>query len=76
MASGRPLFPGSVVEDQLKLIFRTLGTPTDEVWCGISSNEDFLAYKFDQWHSEPLVTRAPRLDIEGVDLLAKFLKVY
>ena len=75
MASGRPLFAGSTVEDQLKLIFRTLGTPTEDTWSEITSNEDFLAYKFDHWPPEPLVSRAPRLDIEGVDLLAKFLKV-
>ena len=75
MASGRPLFPGSTVEDQLKLIFKTLGTPTEETWPSVASNEEFLAYKFDQWPPEPLVTRAPRLDIEGVDLLAKFLRV-
>jgi serine/threonine protein kinase len=74
MASGRPLFPGSTVDDQLKLIFRTLGTPTDDTWSGITSNEDYITYNFEQWHPEPLVTRAPRLDIEGVDLLAKFLK--
>ncbi|CAG7786988.1 unnamed protein product [Allacma fusca] len=74
MASGRPLFPGSTVEDQLKLIFRTLGTPTDETWSQINTNEEYLAYKFEQWPPEPLVTRAPRLDIEGVDLLAKFLR--
>lgn len=59
----------------MKLIFRTLGTPTDETWGGITSNEEFMSYNFEIWHPEPLVTRAPRLDIEGVDLLAKFLKV-
>ncbi len=75
MASGRPLFPGSTVEDQLRLIFRTLGIPTDDTWPNISSNEEFLAYKFDQRAPEPLVTRAPRLDSEGIDLLSKFLKV-
>lgn len=75
MASGRPLFPGSTVDDQLRLIFRTLGIPTDETWPNISSNEGFLTYKFDQIDPEPLVTRAPRLDSEGIDLLAKFLKV-
>jgi len=75
MASGRPLFPGSTVEDQLRLIFRTLGIPTDETWPNISSNEEFLAYNFDQRAPEQLVTRAPRLDTEGIDLLANFLKV-
>uniref|UniRef100_A0A7N6FKF9 Protein kinase domain-containing protein n=1 Tax=Anabas testudineus TaxID=64144 RepID=A0A7N6FKF9_ANATE len=30
MAAGRPLFPGSTVEDELHLIFRLLGTPTED----------------------------------------------
>jgi len=75
MASGRSLFPGSTVEDQLTLIFRTLGTPSEETWPEIMTNESFNSYKFDQWSPEPLVSRAPRLDPEGVDLLSKFLKV-
>ncbi len=75
MASGRPLFPGSTVEDQLKLIFRTLGTPNDETWPGIASNDDFRFYDFEPWPPEQLVSRAPRLDGEGTDLLSRFLKV-
>uniref|UniRef100_A0A8C6PNX1 cyclin-dependent kinase n=1 Tax=Nothobranchius furzeri TaxID=105023 RepID=A0A8C6PNX1_NOTFU len=39
MAAGRPLFPGSTVEDELHLIFRLLGTPTEDTWPGISSYE-------------------------------------
>lgn len=75
MASGRPLFPGSTVEDQLKLIFRTLGTPTEDSWPGITNNEDFRFYDFEVWPPEALVTRSPRLDVEGIDLLSRFLKV-
>jgi cyclin-dependent kinase 5 len=33
---GRPLFPGSDVEDQLKKIFKLLGEPTEENWPGVS----------------------------------------
>lgn len=33
---GRPLFPGSDVEDQLKRIFKLLGEPTEENWPGVS----------------------------------------
>ena len=33
--AGRPLFPGSDVDDQLKRIFKLLGTPTEETsWPG------------------------------------------
>uniref|UniRef100_A0A8C2HGK2 Cyclin-dependent kinase 17 n=1 Tax=Cyprinus carpio TaxID=7962 RepID=A0A8C2HGK2_CYPCA len=43
MAAGRPLFPGSTVEDELHLIFRLLGTPTEDNWPGISSIEEISA---------------------------------
>uniref|UniRef100_A0A8C5NCJ0 Cyclin-dependent kinase 17-like n=1 Tax=Gouania willdenowi TaxID=441366 RepID=A0A8C5NCJ0_GOUWI len=46
MAAGRPLFPGSTVEDELHLIFRLLGTPTEESWPGISSIDEFKTHKF------------------------------
>ncbi|XP_035713184.1 cyclin-dependent kinase 18 isoform X2 [Folsomia candida] len=74
MASGRPIFPGSTVEDQLKLIFRTLGTPNEDSWPGISTNDDYRFYDFEQWPPEPLVSRAPRLDGDGIELLSKFLR--
>ncbi|RWS03433.1 cyclin-dependent kinase 17-like protein, partial [Dinothrombium tinctorium] len=74
MSSGWPLFPGSTVEDELHLIFRTLGTPTEETWPGITKNHEFLSYKFPHYYPEPLVNRVPRLDNEGLDLLKSFLK--
>ena len=33
--SGRPLFPGSDVDEQLKRIFKLVGTPTDRTWPNI-----------------------------------------
>ncbi len=73
MASGRPLFPGSTVEDELHLIFKVLGSPTEETWPGISLSEELLNYDFPFYPSEPLVKRAPRLDQDGIDLVSKFL---
>ncbi|KAJ3336298.1 hypothetical protein HDU91_001830, partial [Kappamyces sp. JEL0680] len=35
MATGRPLFPGSDIPNQLLKIFSTLGTPTVERWPGL-----------------------------------------
>lgn len=32
MATGKPLFPGSNVQDELQKIFTKLGTPTEELW--------------------------------------------
>ncbi|RXG68964.1 Cyclin-dependent kinase 16 [Armadillidium vulgare] len=43
MISGRPLFPGATVEDELQLIFRTLGTPTDESWAGYEAKNRISA---------------------------------
>ncbi|XP_033746417.1 cyclin-dependent kinase 16-like isoform X1 [Pecten maximus] len=74
MACGRPLFPGSTVEDELHYIFKILGTPVEETFPGITKNEDFLSYNFPHYDPEPLINVAPRLDGDGLDLLAKLLK--
>lgn len=74
MAAGRPLFPGSTVEDELHLIFRLLGTPSENSWPGISSMEEFKSYKFPKYKTQPLINHAPRLDIDGIELLLSFLK--
>lgn len=42
--AGRPLFPGSDVDDQLKRIFKLLGTPTEENWPGVSQLADFKPF--------------------------------
>ncbi|XP_020832172.1 cyclin-dependent kinase 16 isoform X5 [Phascolarctos cinereus] len=74
MATGRPLFPGSTVEEQLHFIFRILGTPTEETWPGISSNEEFKNYDYPKYRAEALLSHAPRLDTDGADLLARLLQ--
>jgi len=73
MASGRPLFPGSTVEDELHLIFKVLGTPTEDNWPGISRSEELASYKFPPHSGESLVAKAPRLDSDGIGLLSSFL---
>uniref|UniRef100_A0A4X2MCI5 cyclin-dependent kinase n=1 Tax=Vombatus ursinus TaxID=29139 RepID=A0A4X2MCI5_VOMUR len=74
MASGRPLFPGSTVEDELHLIFRLLGTPSQETWPGVSSNDEFKNYNFPKYKPQPLINHAPRLDSEGIELITRFLQ--
>uniref|UniRef100_A0A8D0MT31 mitogen-activated protein kinase n=1 Tax=Sus scrofa TaxID=9823 RepID=A0A8D0MT31_PIG len=39
--AGRPLFPGNDVDDQLKRIFRLLGTPTEEQWPAMTKLPDY-----------------------------------
>ncbi|TKS73641.1 Cyclin-dependent kinase 17 [Collichthys lucidus] len=67
MAAGRPLFPGSTVEDELHLIFRLLGTPTEDSWPGISSIDEFKSYKFPKYKAQPLINHAPRKSCGIVD---------
>lgn len=42
--AGRPLFPGSDVDDQLKRIFKLLGTPTEESWPELTQLPDFKPF--------------------------------
>lgn len=42
--SGRPLFPGTDVDDQLKKIFKILGTPTEDSWPGVSQLPDYKPF--------------------------------
>lgn len=87
MACGRPLFPGSSVEEQLQLIFRSLGSPSEEAWPALASLPEFKSYAdiipppplpSHLPHApvcpEPLIGKALRLDEESLDLLYKFLR--
>ncbi|XP_038077412.1 cyclin-dependent-like kinase 5 isoform X2 [Patiria miniata] len=70
--AGRPLFPGNDVDDQLKRIFKLLGTPTEETWPGISKLPDFKPYPICH-ASTPLSTVVPGLSAKGRDLLQRLL---
>lgn len=74
MAAGRPFFPGSTAEEQLHLIFRALGTPQLNLHPQLAMSTEFLSYKFPQYRAEPLVNHTPRLDVDGLDLLAQLLQ--
>ncbi|XP_012386440.2 cyclin-dependent kinase 18 isoform X1 [Dasypus novemcinctus] len=73
MATGRPLFPGSTVKEELHLIFRLLGTPTEATWPGVMAISEFRAYNFPRYLPQPLISHAPRLDPEGINLLTSLL---
>lgn len=74
MTSGRPLFPGSTVDEELLLIFRTLGSPSESSWPGISQHQEYVKHNFATFAQEPLMNRIPRLDSDGLDLLSSLLK--
>ena len=78
MVCGKPLFPGTKVEDELYLIFKTLGSPTEETFPGVSTNPEFLSLnlpKFPPFDQSNFTNLVPRLDPDGVSLLGSFLKV-
>lgn len=74
MACGRPLFPGNKVEEELRLIFKLLGTPSDQTLPDVTSRTEFQALKLPFYPGEPLQRFALRLDADGIDLLENFLR--
>uniref|UniRef100_A0A8C8C4L0 Protein kinase domain-containing protein n=1 Tax=Oncorhynchus tshawytscha TaxID=74940 RepID=A0A8C8C4L0_ONCTS len=55
MATGRPMFPGSSVKEELHLVFRIIGTPKEDSWPGISNNDEFRSYMFPEYRPQPLI---------------------
>ncbi|KAL9229222.1 hypothetical protein vseg_004710 [Gypsophila vaccaria] len=72
MVNQRPLFPGDSEIDELFKIFRTLGTPNEDTWPGVTSLPDFKS-SFPKWNSKDLPAVVPNLDPAGIDLLNKML---
>ncbi|CEG81382.1 Putative CMGC/CDK protein kinase [Rhizopus microsporus] len=73
MASGRPLFPGNSISDQLQRIFKVLGTPTEEMWPKVSQLPEYKR-DFEIFPRIPLETLLPKLDSLGIDLLKRLLE--
>jgi len=72
MVTQRPLFPGDSEIDQLFRIFRTLGTPNEDTWPGVTSLPDFKS-AFPKWPAKSLASVVPGLEPSGIDLLGKML---
>lgn len=74
MASGTPLFAGTGEFDQLDRIFKTLGTPTPEVYPGIVDLPDYKPEKYRQMYlPQNLGDVVTNLDDHGLDLLSHML---
>mmetsp|Transcript_3919 Transcript_3919/g.6896 ORF Transcript_3919/g.6896 Transcript_3919/m.6896 type:complete len:308 (+) Transcript_3919:295-1218(+) len=73
MVNKRPLWPGDCEIDELFRIFRTLGTPDDRVWPGVSSLDDYQSI-FPQWEPKGLAHDVPTLDPNGLNLLTEMLR--
>ncbi|KAK7507239.1 hypothetical protein BaRGS_00001174 [Batillaria attramentaria] len=72
MINRRPIFHGDSEIDQLFRIFRTLGTPTEDDWPGVSQLPDYKP-NFPCWKGSQLHTSVKTLDNLGMDLLQKML---
>ncbi|KAF7995013.1 hypothetical protein HCN44_004485 [Aphidius gifuensis] len=72
MATKRALFPGDSEIDQLFRIFRTLGTPDETTWPGVSQLPDYKSM-FPQWDRMNLKEVVPNFDDDARDLFSKLL---
>jgi len=73
MVTKRPLFPGDSEIDELFKIFRLLGTPSEDVWPGVTQLQDWNP-AFPKWYKTTYSnTVTDNLDVDGLDLLEKFL---
>jgi len=73
LVTKRPLFPGDCEIDALFRIFRTLGTPDEGTWPGVTSLPEFKT-TFGQWEAQLMSAVVPELDDLGLDLLSKMLR--
>lgn len=61
------MFPGDSEIDQLFRIFRTLGTPDETIWKGVSQLQDYKSM-FPQWEARELSEVVPMFDDIAKDL--------
>jgi cyclin-dependent kinase 5 len=70
--SGQPLFPGSDIDDQLRLIFRVCGSPNENDWPGVRRLPDYRSFtrynRLTDWSQH-----VPHMNELGQDLLKKLL---
>ncbi|OWK52115.1 Cyclin-dependent kinase 3 [Lonchura striata] len=72
MMTRKALFAGDSEIDQLFQIFRTLGTPTEVTWPGVTQLPDYKG-SFPQWPRKEMKDIVPNLDRDGRDLLTQLL---
>ena len=74
MINGKPLFPGDSEIGQLFQIFKTLGTPNEEIWPGVSKLPEYKM-TFPQWKPQSIKAKFKNFDKDGLDLMDKFLQM-
>ena len=65
------IFPGDSELQQLLHIFKLLGTPSEDMWPGVSRLRDW--HEFPQWRPQDLTKVFPKLEEEGIDLMRQML---
>merc|ERR1712187_237843 len=73
MATGAPLFAGDSEIDTIFKIFQKLGTPTEQMWPGVSELPDFKP-TFPRWPTRSwsaIRNTAQQVGSDGIDLLEK-----
>ncbi|KAJ9419075.1 kinase-like domain-containing protein [Fusarium oxysporum] len=68
MCTRKPLFPGDSEIDEIFKIFRKLGTPTEDVWPGVTSYRDFKS-SFPKWQRNYDQALCNNLNKAGLELL-------
>ncbi|KAK7432543.1 Cyclin-dependent kinase catalytic subunit [Neonectria magnoliae] len=72
MCTRKPLFPGDSEIDEIFKIFRRLGTPSEEIWPGVTSHPDFKS-SFPKWERNYDQNLCTNLDEMGLELLEMML---
>ncbi|KAM8785203.1 cyclin-dependent kinase 3 isoform 1-T1 [Rhynchonycteris naso] len=73
MVTCKALFPGDSEIDQLFHIFRTLGTPSEATWPGVTQLPNYKG-SFPKWTRKGLEDVVSNLESAGKDLLMKLLQ--
>lgn len=70
MHNGTPLFPGSSEDNQLDLIFKSIGTPNEEIYPGVVDLPSYTPEKYVKYEAPSSLNHlVPRMSDDGVELL-------
>ncbi|KAJ5068219.1 cyclin-dependent-like kinase 5 [Anaeramoeba ignava] len=71
----KPLFRGKSPKNQLKKIFKKMGTPSKEAWPSVVKLPGWSEYNFQEYPGKTLQELVPTMeDPEGFDLLSRMLQ--
>ena len=74
LLNNSPIFPGENDIDQLGIVIRILGSPSEKVWPGVNELPDFSKITFPDTKPIDLESIVPDATPEAVDLFKQFVK--